>query len=168
MRLADTPAPLRAAGQADAAPAGQNRASAAGCGDSARPHDSGSGDPVFDAAVAALQAGRDAVASARDDLELESWPAPKRLAPHAAALAVTAYRDGEEAGEGKLMLLYDPAGQDGWTGTFRIVAQVPASDPTVPSLTPVFPGANFPERESYDLFGIGFDGHPDLTRILMG
>jgi NADH-quinone oxidoreductase subunit C len=49
----------------------------------------------------------------------------------------------------------------------RIVAQVPASDPTVPSLAPVFPGANFPERESYDLFGISFDGHPDLTRILM-
>jgi NADH/F420H2 dehydrogenase subunit C len=49
----------------------------------------------------------------------------------------------------------------------RIVAQVPVSDPTVPSLTAVFPGANFPERESYDLFGITFDGHPDLTRILM-
>ncbi len=49
----------------------------------------------------------------------------------------------------------------------RIVCEVPASDPTVPSLTPVYPGANFPERESYDLFGITFDGHPDLTRILM-
>ena len=49
----------------------------------------------------------------------------------------------------------------------RIVAQVPAADPTVPSLTPVYPGANFPERESFDLFGITFDGHPDLTRILM-
>ncbi|HEV7524100.1 MAG TPA: NADH-quinone oxidoreductase subunit C [Acidimicrobiia bacterium] len=49
----------------------------------------------------------------------------------------------------------------------RIVSQVPADDPTVPSLTPVYPGANFPERESYDLFGINFDGHPDLTRILM-
>jgi NADH-quinone oxidoreductase subunit C len=49
----------------------------------------------------------------------------------------------------------------------RIIAQVPVSDPTAPSLTPVFPGANFPERESYDLFGITFDGHPDLTRILM-
>jgi Protein of unknown function (DUF3000) len=126
MRLADTPAPPRAGGQADAALAGQNRTSAAGRGDSARPHGSGSGDPVFDAAVAALEAGRDVVAAARDDLELESWPAPKRLAPHAIALAVTAYRDGEEAGEGKLMLLYDPAGQDGWTGTFRIVAQVHA------------------------------------------
>ncbi|MGZ6930810.1 MAG: NADH-quinone oxidoreductase subunit C [Acidimicrobiia bacterium] len=49
----------------------------------------------------------------------------------------------------------------------RIVAQVPESDPTVPSLTPTFAGANFPERESYDLVGITFDGHPDLTRILM-
>ncbi len=49
----------------------------------------------------------------------------------------------------------------------RIIAQVPDADPTVPSLTPVYPGANFPERESYDLFGITFDGHPDLTRILM-
>jgi NADH-quinone oxidoreductase subunit C len=49
----------------------------------------------------------------------------------------------------------------------RIVCEVPADDPTVPSLTPIYPGANFPERESYDLFGITFEGHPDLTRILM-
>jgi NADH-quinone oxidoreductase subunit C len=49
----------------------------------------------------------------------------------------------------------------------RVVCQVPESDPTIPSLVPVYPGANFPERESYDLFGIVFDGHPDLTRILM-
>jgi Protein of unknown function (DUF3000) len=126
MRLADTPAPLRAGGQADAVPAGHNRTAAAGRDDSAPAHDSASGDPVFDAAVAALAAGRDAVASARDDIELEDWPAPKRLAAHAAALAATAFRDGEEAGEGKLMLLYEPAGQDGWTGTFRIVVQVHA------------------------------------------
>ena len=48
-----------------------------------------------------------------------------------------------------------------------MICEVPADDPTVPSLTPVYPGANFPERETYDLFGISFDGHPDLTRILM-
>jgi Protein of unknown function (DUF3000) len=129
MRLAEGPAPLRAGGQADivpGVPASLNRTSVTSRADSAAPGARGSGNPVFDAAVAALEAGRNAVVAARDDLELEDWPAPKRLAPLAVALAVTAFRDGEEAGEGKLMLLYDPAGQDGWTGTFRIVIQVQA------------------------------------------
>jgi len=49
----------------------------------------------------------------------------------------------------------------------RVICPVPADDPRVPSLTSVYPGANFPERETYDFFGIEFDGHPDLTRILM-
>ena len=44
---------------------------------------------------------------------------------------------------------------------------MPATDTCVPSLTAVYPGANFPEREAYDLFGMEFEGHPDLTRILM-
>jgi NADH-quinone oxidoreductase subunit C len=37
----------------------------------------------------------------------------------------------------------------------------------VPSLTPIWRGAEFQEREAYDLFGIVFEGHPDLRRILM-
>ena len=49
----------------------------------------------------------------------------------------------------------------------RVIAQVPYSDPRVPTLTSSFDGASFPEREVYDMFGIIFDGHPDLTRILM-
>jgi NADH/F420H2 dehydrogenase subunit C len=49
----------------------------------------------------------------------------------------------------------------------RIVCEVPAHDPTVPSLTGVYMGTNFPERETYDLYGITFEGHPDLVRILM-
>ncbi len=49
----------------------------------------------------------------------------------------------------------------------RIRVGVPASAPVVPSITSVFPGANFYERETFDLFGIVFDGHPDLTRILL-
>jgi DUF3000 family protein len=110
MRLADTPAPVRAGGQADAVPADHNRSS----------------DASFAAALAAFAAGRDAVASAREDLELEDWPAPRKLAPYAFALAATAYSGGEEAGTGKLVLLYDPDGQDGWTGAFRIVCHVHA------------------------------------------
>jgi NADH-quinone oxidoreductase subunit C len=43
----------------------------------------------------------------------------------------------------------------------------PESDPRVPSLTSLFPTANYQERETYDLLGIVFDGHPSLTRILM-
>lgn len=49
----------------------------------------------------------------------------------------------------------------------RIICQVPESDPHVASLTPVFGGANLPEREVYDLFGIHFADHPDHTRVLM-
>src|ERR1035441_3099117 len=40
-------------------------------------------------------------------------------------------------------------------------------DARVPSLTPVWRGAEFQEREAYDLYGITFEGHPDLRRILM-
>ena len=49
----------------------------------------------------------------------------------------------------------------------RVICEVPESDATVPSLTGVYPGTDFPERETFDLLGIHFDGHPDLTRILM-
>ena len=41
------------------------------------------------------------------------------------------------------------------------------SDPVVDSLVPVWPGANWLEREIFDLFGIKFTGHPDLRRILL-
>ena len=49
----------------------------------------------------------------------------------------------------------------------RLRVQVPESDPTVPSLFDLHPGTEAPERETYDMFGIEFSDHPDLTRILM-
>lgn len=49
----------------------------------------------------------------------------------------------------------------------RLRVQVPADDPTVDSLFNVHPGTEAMERETFDMFGISFAGHPDLTRILM-
>ena len=49
----------------------------------------------------------------------------------------------------------------------RVRVQVPQADPVVPSLFGLYPGTEAAEREVYDMFGIAFDGHPDLTRILM-
>lgn len=49
----------------------------------------------------------------------------------------------------------------------RLKVEVPEEDLRVLSVTPVWSGANWLEREVYDLFGIEFIGHPDLRRILM-
>ena len=48
----------------------------------------------------------------------------------------------------------------------RMKVYVPVSSPDVYSATPVFSGANWMERETYDFYGINFVGHPELTRIL--
>jgi len=49
----------------------------------------------------------------------------------------------------------------------RLCARVDQADPTIASITPVWPAANFYEREVFDLFGIRFAEHPDLRRIMM-
>jgi len=49
----------------------------------------------------------------------------------------------------------------------RIRVQVPGSAPTLPTLFDVHPGTEAMEREAFDMFGITFDDHPDLSRILM-
>lgn len=48
-----------------------------------------------------------------------------------------------------------------------IKAQVSEDDPTIDTVSGVWPAANWPEREIYDLFGISFNDHPDLRRLLM-
>jgi NADH-quinone oxidoreductase subunit C len=48
-----------------------------------------------------------------------------------------------------------------------VKARVSTDEPHMPSVVGMFPGADFPEREVYDMFGVVFDGHPDLRRILM-
>jgi NADH-quinone oxidoreductase subunit C len=49
----------------------------------------------------------------------------------------------------------------------RIKTWVSSNDLAIQSITPVWPGANYYEREVFDLFGIRFEGHPNLRRILM-
>ena len=49
----------------------------------------------------------------------------------------------------------------------RLEVSAPDADPHVPSVVSIWPTADFEERETWDLFGIVFDGHPSLTRIMM-
>jgi NADH-quinone oxidoreductase subunit C len=49
----------------------------------------------------------------------------------------------------------------------RVRVQVPEDDPVVMSVWDLYRGAEAPEREVFDMYGILFDAHPDLTRILM-
>ena len=49
----------------------------------------------------------------------------------------------------------------------RVKVGLPGDDPHAASVTPLFPTANWHEREAFDLFGVVFDGHPDLDRILL-
>jgi Protein of unknown function (DUF3000) len=110
MRSADSVLPARVA--ADAAATGAAEHAVA--------------DPaltLFKAATADFLAGLDQLG---EEFVVEDLPAPRRLAPHAAATAVTVYRDGAEVASGRLVLLYDPAGQEAWAGEFRVVAFVRA------------------------------------------
>src|SRR5689334_9299312 len=65
-------------------------------------------------------------------------------------------------------VVYEKDGQRFGTGR-RIFLKVPVpeDDAVVPSVVSIYPGANFPEREIFDMFGVRFEGHPDLRRILM-
>jgi NADH-quinone oxidoreductase subunit C len=49
----------------------------------------------------------------------------------------------------------------------RVLCGVPGSDPVVPTVSDLWPAADWAEREIYDLFGVSFSGHPDLRRIQM-
>lgn len=58
----------------------------------------------------------------RPEILCEEMPAPQRIAPYSAALTADVTIAGEQVGGGRLVLLYDPSGNDAWLGTFRFVA----------------------------------------------
>jgi len=68
--------------------------------------------------------------------------------------------------EGKMEVVYHVYRSTGG-GALVFKVQVPREEPVVPSLVPVYPGADFQEREAWDLLGIRFEGHPNLKRILL-
>ncbi len=68
--------------------------------------------------------------------------------------------------EGKMEVVYHLYPMAGGPGLV-LKTQVPREDARLPSLVPVFPGADLQEREVWDLLGIQFEGHPDLRRVLL-
>ncbi len=62
----------------------------------------------------------------RPEVVLTEAPAPQRIAPYAVAVGADVVVDGEELATGRLVLLHDPAGQDAWAGTFRVVTFIRA------------------------------------------
>jgi hypothetical protein len=90
------------------------------------------GDPVFRAAVAEIETAVAAQKDLRPEISFAGEAPPRRLAPHAAAVGATVEVAGREIGSGRFVLLYDPAGQDGWEGPFRVIAYVRAElDPEI-------------------------------------
>jgi NADH-quinone oxidoreductase subunit C len=91
----------------------------------------------------------DTLQRCRDELGYARW------------IDLTAVDDVEAEPRFELQYLLYSMTEHGW---LRIKTQ---TDERVASVTEVFAGANWYEREVYDLFGIEFDGHPNLTRIMM-
>ncbi len=67
---------------------------------------------------------------------------------------------------GRFELVYQLRNMDS-REELRVRTFLPEDDPRIASVHDIFKPANWDERETYDLFGIAFEGHPNLTRILM-
>jgi hypothetical protein len=86
----------------------------------------------FGALGTELREQRDQVFALRPELSFEDVPAPRTLAPYAAAVAATVLDGETDIASGRLVLLYDPAGQDGWGGPLRIIVYIRADlDPEI-------------------------------------
>ena len=68
--------------------------------------------------------------------------------------------------EDKMEVVYHTYSIEKGGGSVVLKVQVDRAEPVVPTVMPLWPGADFQEREIWDLFGISFEGHPDLRRIL--
>jgi NADH:ubiquinone oxidoreductase subunit D len=71
------------------------------------------------------------------------------------------------ASDGYYEVVYHAYSMERGGGPLVLKARADAEDPVLPSVVPIWPGADFQEREVYDLMGVRFDGHPDLRRVLL-
>jgi hypothetical protein len=92
----------------------------------AAPGDDEQAAAVFAVVQAEFQAGVDDQAALRAEFSFEDVPAPKKLAPFAAATSASVARDDADIAFGRLVLLYDPVGHDGWPGCYRLISYVRA------------------------------------------
>jgi len=125
--------------------------------------------------MAAIQAlGADALRDARYDRnELTLTVAPEDIVKACSALKNAGYNFFEDMtavdwfpSSPRFQLSYHLLSHD-MKDRIRLRVMVEDADASIASIVPVWPGANFFEREVFDLFGIRFDGHPDLRRIMM-
>ena len=81
---------------------------------------------VFSSVLAAFQAGLAGQGALRAEFAFDEIPAPKKLAPFAAATSASVERDGAEIAWGRLVLLYDPVPHEGWPGCYRLISYLRA------------------------------------------
>ena len=75
--------------------------------------------------------------------------------------------EGRAGGAGRIEVVYHLYSMAKKHGPVTLKVKLPRATPTVASVTPIWRGAEFQEREAYDLYGVTFEGHPDLRRILL-
>ncbi len=87
---------------------------------------------------------------------------------YVANLTAVDYLANAASGEaGRLQMIYQLYSMAQKHGPVTLKVNLPRQQPVVASVTPLWRAAEFQEREVYDLYGVNFEGHPDLRRILM-
>ncbi len=99
------------------------------------------------------------------DLSGVHWPAGDHVVERQpSTTGWPAYRVSREQGVIEVLYVLRSVSRNHW---LRVACATPDTDPVLPTATGVYETADFHEREVFDFFGVRFEGHPNLTRILM-
>jgi hypothetical protein len=101
-----------------------SQASPGAGGDAERRRGEADAAATFRSAIGEIEAGLGRLRGLRPELAFEQEPAPRKLAPYAASVAVTVRGADGDVGWGRFVLLFDPAGQRGWAGPFRVIGHI--------------------------------------------